>query len=180
MKELYDLKPIIGEKVILRPITMEDTPLIVRWRNNPNVRKRFIFQECFTEEMHKNWMDTKVATGEVVQYIIELRSTGAPVGSVYLRDIDETNHSAEYGIFIGENETRGMGVGSETAKLFVKSMFTCLHLHKIYLRVFEDNPQACASYIKAGFQLEGVSRDMVYLNGEYKNIVFMSVLEGEV
>ena len=59
-------KVIYGEKVMLRPITMEDTPLIVRWRNTESVRKNFIFRERFTEEMHNNWMRTKVASGEVV------------------------------------------------------------------------------------------------------------------
>ena len=31
-----------GEKVYLRPMTIEDTDKIVRWRNNPRVRKNFI------------------------------------------------------------------------------------------------------------------------------------------
>ena len=43
-----------GQKVFLRPIQMEDTPLIVKWRNNKNVRNNFVFQETFTNEMHEN------------------------------------------------------------------------------------------------------------------------------
>ena len=75
---MEELKTIIGEKVILRPITREDTPRIVRWRNTPSVVKNFIFREPFTEEMHNRWLDTKVASGEVIQYIKTLlRITGA-------------------------------------------------------------------------------------------------------
>ena len=59
-----------GEKVVLRPITDADTDNIVRWRNTPSVRDNFIFRQTFTPEMHRNWLKTKVATGEVVQYII--------------------------------------------------------------------------------------------------------------
>ena len=180
MKIQKDLPVIQGEKIILRPITMEDTPRIVNWRNNPAVRSHFIFQELFTEEMHQNWMNTKVANGDVVQYIIELRGTKMPVGSVYLRDIDKKSNSAEYGVFIGEDAARGLGIGTETAKLFVSQMITTLGLHKIFLRVFEDNMQARYSYEKAGFTQEGISRDMVRMNGQYKNIVFMSILESEV
>ena len=41
-------KILYGEKVVLRPITMEDTDYIVKWRNNPSVQKNFIFREKFT------------------------------------------------------------------------------------------------------------------------------------
>ena len=81
------LPRITGERVTLRPITEADTDLIVRWRNTPSVMRNFIFREPFTPEMHRNWLTTKVATGRVVQYMIEVKATGRPVGSVYFRDI---------------------------------------------------------------------------------------------
>lgn len=180
MNEAYKLNPIYGSRVFLRPIQMDDTPLILKWRNNPEVRKNFIFQEALTKEIHTNWMLTKVASGEVVQYIIILQDTHTPVGSVYLRDIDQMNLSAEFGIFIGEDSARGKGIGSVATRLFIQSMFSSLHLHKIFLRVLADNSQAYNSYLNAGFKLEGISRDMVYLNNAYKNIIFMSILEKEV
>lgn len=168
-----------GEKVFVRPIQMEDTHLIVKWRNNKNVRYNFVFQEVFTNEMHEKWMRTKVATGDVVQYIIVAKEENIPIGSIYFRDIDAKNHSAEYGIFIGEDSARGKGYGSEAAKLFVDFGFSELNLHRIMLRVFADNLQAIQSYRNAGFEKEGVARDMVYQNGTYRDIVFMSIIEGE-
>ena len=75
-------------RVKLELITPEDTYLIVKWRNNEKVRKNFIFQEEFTEEMHLNWLNTKVANKEVVQFIIKIKENDKPIGSVYFRDID--------------------------------------------------------------------------------------------
>ena len=110
-----DNYPILtGERVVLRPITDADTDCIVRWRNTPSVRDNFIFRQTFTPEMHRNWLKTKVATGDVVQYIIEDKANGTPVGSVYYRDVDHDFNSAEYGIFIGEESARGKGFGTET------------------------------------------------------------------
>ena len=60
---------------------MSDTDNIVRWRNNPNVVKNFIFREPFTAEIHTKWMENKVKTGQVVQYIIEDLESGKDVGS---------------------------------------------------------------------------------------------------
>lgn len=165
-----------GEKVILRPITEEDTSLIIKWRNTESVRQNFIFRETFTEEMHNNWMRTKVAYGEVVQYIITDKNSNTPVGSVYFRDMDMKNRSAEYGIFIGEEMARGRGLGSETAKLFTDFGFNELGLHRISLRLLNGNIPAEKSYENAGFVREGVFRDMVFLDGEYRDVIFMAKL----
>lgn len=173
------LPRITGERVTLRPITEADTDLIVRWRNTPSVVRNFIFREPFTPEMHRNWLATKVATGRVVQYMIEVKATDRPVGSVYFRDIDPVNHSAEYGIFIGEEDARGQGFGSETARLFTEFGFARLGLHRISLRLLEENLPARRSYEKAGFVQEGIFHDMVMLDGQYRDVVFMAKLAGE-
>ena len=91
-------------------------------------------RQTFTPEMHRSWLATKVATGQVVQYIILDNADGKPVGSVYYRDIDNHNRSAEYGIFIGEESARGKGLGTETARLFTDFGFAGLHLHRIRRR----------------------------------------------
>ena len=170
------LTTIEGEHVILRPITAEDTDDIVRWRNSPEVIKYFIFRETFTAQMHEHWLETKVASGKVIQYIIIDKDNGKKVGSVYLKDIDPVNESAEYGIFIGESSARGRGLGSETAKIFTDFAFSSLQLHRISLRLLSNNATAQRSYEKAGFVIEGVFKDMVKLNGEFTDIIFMARL----
>lgn len=177
--EAVDFEVLTGTKVVLRPIMASDTPLIVRWRNNPSVRKNFIFRETFTDDMHNYWLETKVRSREVVQYIIEERQTGQSVGSVYLRDINLVNCSAEYGIFIGEDTARGKGLGTETAKLFLDFAFGKLGLHRVSLRVLSGNVGAERSYLKAGFVREGVFRDMVKLDGVYYDVIFMAALASD-
>ena len=180
MNEAITTLPLIeGERVILRPITMEDTPRIVAWRNDPEVLQNFIYRGPFTAAVHINWMKTKVASGEVVQYIIEDRESGRPVGSVYFRDVNRLYRSAEYGVFIGEADARGRGLGSEAAKLFTDFGFETLGLHRISLRLLSDNVQAQRSYEKAGFRVEGVFRGMVLLDGQYRDVTFMAKLREE-
>ena len=174
-----DLPVINGEKLYLRPITDADTDLIVRWRNDSEVKRYFIFREPFTAEMHRNWLRTKVETGRVIQYIIVDQRDGRSVGSVYFRDIDPVSESAEYGIFIGEESARRCGIGSETARLFTDFGMDVLHLHRISLKVFGENRIARRSYEKAGFETEGVFRDMVKLDGQFHDIIFMAKLNRE-
>ena len=141
-----------GEKISLRLMTYEDTDLIVTWRNNPRVRDNFIYREKFTSEIHENWVKTKVETGEVVQLIIcENSNDNRPIGSVYFRDIDNDEHVAEYGIFIGEDDAIGKGYGSEVADLATAFARDELGLETAILRVFTYNTAAIKSYEHAGF-----------------------------
>lgn len=163
--------------VVLRPISDNDTELIVKWRNNDAVKSKFIHREC-TADMHRAWLKTMVQAGNVSQFIVEL--DGKPVGSVFLRDIDRKNMSAEFGIFIGEDNARGVGCGTEAAKQIIEYGFGKLRLHRIFLRVLSSNSAAIRSYEKAGFLYEGCAKDMVYLDGKYIDVVFMSIINKEV
>lgn len=174
-----DLPVINGEKVSLRPIAREDTPLIVAWRNKPSVYRHFIFRQPFTRQLHENWLKTRVDTGKVIQYIIMENPRRRPIGSVYFRDLDPENESAEYGIFIGEEDCLGRGLGTETAKLFVRFGLDVLKLHRISLRVLGGNDIARRSYEKAGFVTEGVFKDMVKLDGKYRDLSFMAIINEE-
>ncbi len=174
-----ELPVINGDKLSLRPITDADTDDIVRWRNDPEVWRYFLFREPFTPEMHRAWLRDKVAAGRVVQYIITERESGRSVGSVYFRDVDRKNESAEYGIFIGEADARGRGIGTETARLFTDFGLNVLRLHRISLKVLGDNEIARRSYEKAGFVFEGRFRDFVKLDGVFTDVVFMAKFAGE-
>lgn len=166
--------------IYLRPMTYEDTDLIISWRNQELVRRNFIYQELFTRESHENWIRTMVETGRVVQMVICETAGDKPVGSVYLRDIDRRHKKAEYGIFIGEEQARGRGYGTMAARLMIRYAFDEMGLHRLFLRAFADNAQAIRSYEKAGFEREACLREDVCIDGQYRDIVLMGILNGIV
>lgn len=167
---------VLEEKdIYLRPMTREDTDLIVKWRNKDFVRKNFIYQKPFTREGHLHWIETMVETGRVVQFLICTKDD-VPVGSVYLRDIDEVHHKAEYGIFIGEEDALSKGYGTEAARLMTEYAFQELKLHKLMLRVLAGNERAKRSYEKAGFVQEAYLKDDVCLEDGYRDVILMAIL----
>ena len=163
--------------IYLRLMTYDDTDRIVAWRNSDAVRKNFIYQALFTRQSHENWIRTHVETGDVVQMIICNLTDDKPLGSVYIRDIDRHHNKAEYGIFIGEPEARGRGVGTAAAKLMLRYCFEEERLHRVYLRALSDNGQAIRSYEKAGFHREGLLKDDVCIDGTYRDIVWMAAVD---
>ena len=165
---------ITGDKISLRKITLEDTDLIVKWRNNERVRNNFIFREYFTNDMHEAWFREKIQKGFVEQLIIcENEEENRPVGSVYFRDIDRENKTAEYGIFIGEDDAVGKGYGSETAKLATDYARDVMELDKLILRVFTYNEAAIKSYESAGFKKVSDMPDVECSDGQKSDMILM-------
>jgi UDP-4-amino-4,6-dideoxy-N-acetyl-beta-L-altrosamine N-acetyltransferase len=165
-----------GRNIALRPMTDADTDLIVRWRNQSFVREKMLRRALITAEGHREWLRTMVATGRVVQFVIIEKKNTRPIGSVFLRDVDYEFEKAEFGIFIGEEEALGLGYGTEAAELMLAYAFDDLRLHKIYLRLLTDNEAAEKCYRKAGFRQEALLKEEVKLDGEFRDVLLMSVI----
>ena len=144
-----------GELVSLRLSEEEDIPMIVRWRNKDRVRMNHVYREAFTEEGQKAWKEKNIDTGKAVQFIIcenrKDRHIPRPIGVVHFHGIDNTEKSAEYGIYIGEEDALGKGYASEAAVLAMEYAKESLSLKKVILRAFASNTPAIRSYSHAGF-----------------------------
>ncbi len=162
------------QQVHIRPITQDDTEKIVGWRNKDFVRKNFIYQKPFTVEGHTAWLKEQVEPGHVAQFIICLED-GSEIGSVYLRDIDREAGTAEYGVFIGEEEALGRGFGTQAAEQMLDYGFETLCLDRIFLRLLEDNERAAKSYEKAGFRRVENRRESVRLEQGIRDVLFMEI-----
>lgn len=164
------------KRVSLRPMEITDTERIVNWRNQDFVRKNFIYQDLFTKEGHLSWIRTQVEPGHVVQFIICLQD-GREIGSVYFRDIDRKTGTAEYGIFIGEEDALGCGYGTAAAKKALDYAFTKLNIRKVFLRFLSDNAGAQKSYERTGFRMTDREETVMTLQGERK-VRFMEIDRG--
>lgn len=173
-------KTIESKRLIYRPITEEDTDMVLKWRNSDMVKSNFIYREFITREDHLSWLENKVKPGKVIQFIMVEKSNGRPIGSVYLRDIDSSAKKAEYGIFIGEADAHGKGYGSEAAVRMKELFFNEMKYHKLSLRVLERNAAAIKSYEQAGYRVEGRLVDEIYADGRYETIIFMAILEDDI
>jgi len=169
----------MNQAIRIRKIEKCDTENILRWRNCESVTRNFIYRKELTKEEHEKWLDTNIASGRAVQFIIEEVITGLPIGSVYLRDIDHTHKKAEFGIFIGEDSARGKGYGSLATRLILKYAFDEMGLNRVFLRVFSNNKSAIKCYLNAGFREEGLFREDVLIDGTFYDMMFMSILKNE-
>ena len=166
---------VVGKNVYLRPITHEDTDIMVKWRNEPEVFKYFIYRRPFTREGHEEWLRTRVETGEVVQFIACDNADGRPIGCTYLRDITESLDSAEYGVLIGDADNRGHGLGKELLSLTMKYGFEDLGLKKITARVISSNAPSVYCFLHSGFNITEKTSQLTIPDGEEIPVTMLEI-----
>lgn len=164
-----------SNEIYIRPISYGDTNLIVRWRNQDNVKNYFFYREEFTSEIHENWMKNKVETGQVAQFIVCLKENDRPVGSTYLRDIDLQNGTAEYGVFLGEEEIRGRGIGKAALALTLEYAWNELGLTRVIARAISTNKPSVHSFLNSGFVIDEEITDVACSDGEKVAMTMMSI-----
>lgn len=170
MRLLTDDYRAIGEKVYLRPIRMEDTDMLLSWRNAPYVMENFFYRLPISKEEHIAWMKNKVNKGAVYQFIVCLKNEDTPVGCVYLQHYNESDASMESGVFLSENAPKGQGIGTEAVKLLnFEVAFKELGLNRTIARVIDYNEASLKLHAKSGFT--EIKRDMEKLYPDGKDVV---------
>lgn len=167
---------IYGQRIYLRSITFEDTDMVLEWRNSKIVVENFIYRKHITRQEHLDWLDNKVKKGLVHQFIICDKVDNTPYGCVYFPDFDEKNNKAECGIFLGENENRPRGIGSEGMKLALDYCFDVLGFHKVVTRVLAFNQASLRMNEKAGYKQEAYLKDELYIDGKYEDVVLFGAI----
>ena len=93
--------------------------------------------------------------------------------------MDERNRHAELGVVIGEKAYWGQGYGSDAICTLLRFGFEEMNLHRIYLRVYEDNARGIRAYEKCGFCQEGRLREANFRQGRYHDELVMGILSHE-
>ena len=164
-----------GEQIYLRPITADDTELAVRWRNQPSVVANFLYRKPITPKDHEDWLANKVFKGLVHQFIVCRNEDDKPLGSAYLQNFDEESRRAEWGIYLGEEQTYGKGVGTEAGHLILDYAFNTLGLHKVVSRVLARNTASARMSEKVGSIQEAYLRDEYFLDGQYEDLILFGI-----
>ena len=172
-----------GELVRLRPSEREDCPLFVSWLKNP-VLRQYITIRYISEAMEERWFERLLSDisrnppGRL-HFVIELLSSSQPVGLVGLEGINWRDRNAEVGIIVGDSEFWGQGYGSDALRTMLDIGFRWYNLHRIQLHVVQSNIRAIRSYEKCGFHHEGRLRESVFIDGQYEDLLLLSILQDE-
>jgi RimJ/RimL family protein N-acetyltransferase len=105
--------------------------------------------------------------------------TAKPIGTIGLHGILTKDHSASFGIAIGEKDYWNKGCGTEAARLLIKYGFEQLNLHRIYSSAHAFNERSLRLHRRVGFKEEGRRREARFKNGVYCDEVEFGLLRDE-
>ena len=172
-----------GKLVRLRAYEKSDLDAVMKWVNDGEVTQ-FLRDELFaypvSRALEERFIEhASMPSHTAHEFAIETLADRTYIGGVGLQDIDWILRSAEAGIVIGNKYYWGKGYGSDAMKVLMRLAFDRMNLHRLWLRVYDFNHRAIASYEKCGFQRWGVLRDGKFIRGRYHDTIVMGILESE-
>lgn len=169
-----------GSQVILRRHVPANISAFRRWYSDPEVARLTRYQDgpMRGDEIDR-FFAARVVGPEALAMAIHVGATDRLIGSCAFSQLDADNGSALFHITIGEKDAWGRGYGTEATRLMVEHAFESLGLHRIALAVFEFNNRAIRAYVRAGFKVEGRSREAIWRDGRWWDEIQMSVLSDE-
>ncbi len=150
----------------------------MRWLNDPDIMRLLGRRHHLSMADEERWYEEYLSSRKSKIFAI-LEENGNHIGNVGLHNIDNENRRSSLGIVLGEKTQWGKGYGSEALNTVLKYAFNELGLHKVSLRVFQDNERAIRSYASCGFKKEGIEREQVFKDGEFHDLYVMSILDRE-
>jgi [ribosomal protein S5]-alanine N-acetyltransferase len=169
------------ERLVVRPMTLDDAPRLQALINHPDVAR-------YTSSIP--WPYPEGAAIEYLNAVVpDYRKHGKLTFAVVPREagelcggaglvVDFRNRKAELGYWIGI-DYQGRGYATEAARAVLGFGFERAGLRRIHARVFSGNPRSSRVLEKIGMCKEGRQREHMLRWGEYKDIIEYGMLARE-
>lgn len=170
------------ERLRLRPLRLEDAPIIARLAGRREIADTTIsIPHPYSEEQAREWIakaTTAFAEGKEAAFGVELKSEARLVGGAGLRDIDALHSHAEMGCWIGV-EWWGRGYATEASRAMLRFGFEGLGLNRIHAHHMVRNAASGRVLAKIGMKQEGLLRQCVRKWGVFEDVVLLAMLRSE-
>ncbi len=129
-----------------------------------------------TEAQQEAWYQAISLSKTSRRYVARLRADDSFVGMMRVDQIDLANRNCFIGCDISY-EMRGKGFATEFFSYLLNYYFNNYGLHRVQLVTLSSNSQARRLYHKLGFVEEGISREAIYRDGSWHDLLAMGLLK---
>ena len=172
----------MGDRIYLSPkgVSDEEIEKFTEWMNDFQVTDYTGRSGQITTLIgEKDWLENSAKNNENRNFNIIDLNNDKLVGTIGLEHFNWIERSAVLGIFIGDEDYRSNGYGTEAIKLLLEYGFKYLNLQNIKLDLMEFNERALKCYQKCGFKEYGRRRKCKYINGKFYDTISMDILAEE-
>ncbi|EQB04747.1 UDP-4-amino-4,6-dideoxy-N-acetyl-beta-L-altrosamine N-acetyltransferase [Sphingobium baderi] len=158
----------------VRSAHRDDLPMLLSWRNHPEVRSFMFSRHEIGLDEHAAWFAT--ASRDITRRLLVIEDQDLPLGYVQFANI-ASGGIAEWGFYTRPGAPRGSGRRLGSAAL--DHAFTVLGLHKVCGQAIASNAASIALHQKLHFVQEGVLREHQQIEGTYHSLVCFGLLKHE-
>ena len=162
-------------KIILRKIKKGDLEKIMIWRMSPDVAQYSYTNPILDKAKQEKWYKNIQNDKHCKYWMIMADNTD--IGIVGLTDIDNNNKRCALAWYIGDGRYRGRGIGKTVQLNVLKYVFNNLNFNRFYSEVLSINRNAINLHLKCGLEIEGTMKEHIFKNGEFYDVVIMSITE---
>ncbi|MEO5795752.1 MAG: GNAT family protein [Rhodoferax sp.] len=176
------IKPLIGPRIQLRPLCIEDAPDLVRAAADGALWNLPFTVVPSSETVHdyiRNALDGQAA-GTVIPFVTCLRETQQVIGSTRFWKVDRKNRKLEIGSTWLSAAWQGTFANTEAKYLMLRFAFEELACVRVQFTTDETNPKSRAAILRLGAQQEGIVRhERIMPDGRKRNSVRFSIIDDE-
>lgn len=170
---------LVGPRIYLRPLEVEDAPVLQPWMNDHDVIRNLVLHKPTNLQAEEDFVRRAAKRDEQIVFGIAVRTGNRLIGTTGFHAIRWKDRSVGFGIEIGVKRLWGRGYGTEATRLMVEYAFQTLNMNRVWLKVYEDNDRARRAYERVGFRKEGLLREDIWREGRYWDSILMSLLRRE-
>lgn len=155
-------------------MTKHDLPIVLAWRNHPEVRKFMFTQHEINLAEHTQWFN-RIALDDSRRLLI-VEEHGSPIGYVQFSSV-EPGGVADWGFYTSPKSEKGTG-----RKLGITSLeyaFCQLKLHKVCGQAIASNQASIRFHESLGFKREAELREQKRIRDEYNTLICFGLLASE-
>jgi len=156
-----------AERLVLRRHTLDDAEAVFNnWASDPEVTRYLKWLPHESIDVSREWCRLRVdshADDDDYNWIIVLRSSGEPIGSIGVVALDEKIRSVTVGYTLGK-AWWNRGYASEALSAVVKFLFEEVGVNRVEARYDPRNQSSGKVMLRAGLVFEGTHRQADWNN----------------
>ncbi|CAM3340753.1 MULTISPECIES: UDP-4-amino-4,6-dideoxy-N-acetyl-beta-L-altrosamine N-acetyltransferase [Saccharibacillus] len=161
----------------MRPISEEDLPKLLEWRNSDPIRSKMITDHFITMEEHLKWFEKIKQYTPSLHFVFEYEAESA--GYIGYTDRDTASGTCSSGLYIGLQTGLPPVSAFAIEFLMLDYAFKQLEVRKLCAGVFAFNRKVIRLHNLFGFHQEGILQRHVLKNGNYEDFLLMAAFADE-
>ena len=182
LSRFFEQHPVLEtERLLLRPVTLDDKDAIFDYASDPEVTKYMLFNThtSIADVMaFYDWLKTSWENRERIEFGMELKLAKELIGVCGLHQLSADDQSVELG-YVLRRTYWGKGYMSEAVRELMRFSFEEMGMYRVQAFCFAENERSARVMERCGMMCEGTLRDHRIVRNEYVSQKLYSILRPE-